>query len=241
MNVRLSPPVHYCSTRPRLCAVRPRPAIGVRTVLSCPATSTFAIWARQPPTLTRVTIERQAAQRAARVRLARVVGIAAALALVYWLLRGSSSGDVSLAFTRHDLGAAVATPRRGRLLVLTPVKNAEPHLEAYFEALERIEYPKRQITIAFLVSDSTDRTEAKIRRYADRARSRGGEAAYAGIRMLRRDFGFALPGPLRHAYETQPMRRSMLARARNHLLMGALEPDISWVLWLGQCRCADMF
>lgn len=167
----------------------------------------------------------------ARSSLGRVLLGCVAL-LVFWrLFHGSEPRLTELVFTHSTLPEA-ALPGQGHVLVLTPVKNAEDHIEAYFEMLERLEYPKPLMTIAFLVSDSTDRTEAKIRRHAERARSRG-RPDYAGIRLFRKDFGFELPAQLRHAYETQPMRRSMLAKARNHLLLSAMDDRASWILWLG--------
>lgn len=50
--------------------------------------------------------------------------------------------------------------------------------------------------------------------------------------LLKRDFGYRLPaGVPRWAGHLQLERRSILAKSRNHLLIGALA-DEDWVLWL---------
>lgn len=41
-----------------------------------------------------------------------------------------------------------------------------------------------------------------------------------------------LPSEERHKYESQPLRRSIMARSRNWLLTAALEPDHIWVAWV---------
>ncbi len=116
---------------------------------------------------------------------------------------------------------------RPRIAILTPVKDAAGHLDGYFEALYRIEYPRSLIAVGFLESDSSDNTyELLLQRLPSLRR----EFAEAGV--WKRDFGFRLPpGVPRWAGEVQVNRRAALARSRNHLLFRALG-DCEWALWL---------
>ena len=114
-----------------------------------------------------------------------------------------------------------------RLLILTPVKDAEHHLDRYFEALARLDYPKPAISLGFLESDSEDHTyDVLVARLPELRRE------YARVTLIKRDFGFSLPpGQARWAHWLQVPRRVVLAKSRNHLLFAALR-DEEWVLWL---------
>ncbi len=52
--------------------------------------------------------------------------------------------------------------REDRVLILTPVKDAEGYLDGYFESLCRLTYPHRLISVAFLESDSVDDTYPRL-------------------------------------------------------------------------------
>lgn len=114
-----------------------------------------------------------------------------------------------------------------KVIVLTPVKDAERFVEDYFAGIFRLTYPPNLLSIAFLESDSRDRTYSELDgRLADlRARYRRAE-------LWKKDFGFYIPPEVpRYAYDIQVERRIALARSRNHLLFRALD-DEDWVLWL---------
>ena len=129
----------------------------------------------------------------------------------------------------HPPPPAASEPR---VLVLTPVKDAEPHLDRYFELLGRLDYPPDRLSLGILEGDSTDGTWAALTaRLGDLRRH------YRRVTLLRRDFGFRLPpGVPRWTHTFQLARRTVLARARNHLLFGALG-DEDWVLWLDVDVC----
>jgi cellulose synthase/poly-beta-1,6-N-acetylglucosamine synthase-like glycosyltransferase len=130
----------------------------------------------------------------------------------------------------NDLHAtAHAKQRQEHVLILTPLKNAEPYLKRYFELIDDMTYPKHLITVAFLVSDTTDNTVKVIRRKADELLNKKG---YHAIRIYEKDFQFQLPEDKRHQFQLQPLRRSYMARSRNYLLTAALRNHHSWVLWL---------
>ncbi|KAI8891422.1 glycosyltransferase family 62 protein [Backusella circina FSU 941] len=124
---------------------------------------------------------------------------------------------------------AHANQRQEHVLILTPLKNAEPYLKRYFELIDDMTYPKHLITIAFLVSDTTDNTVKMIRSKADELLNKKG---YHAIRIYEKDFQFQLPEDKRHQFQLQPLRRSYMARSRNYLLTAALRSHHSWVLWL---------
>lgn len=112
-------------------------------------------------------------------------------------------------------------------MVLTPLKDATPHLGRYVEALSRLDYPPGLISLGLLVSDSTDGTYERCRQLLPELRRR-----YRRVTLLAHDFGFRIPpGVPRWAPPLQLPRRAVLAKSRNRLLFGALA-DEEWVLWL---------
>jgi hypothetical protein len=113
------------------------------------------------------------------------------------------------------------------LLILTPVKDAEGHLDRYFENLSQLEYRKHETSLGFLESDSADSTHGALTARLPELREQ-----YARVTLVKRDFGFHLPPGLpRWQPWLQLPRRSVLAKSRNHLLFAALR-DEQWVLWL---------
>jgi hypothetical protein len=118
-------------------------------------------------------------------------------------------------------------PSAPTVLILTPVKDARPHLESYFELLYRLSYPHRLLSLGFLESDSLDGTHAELERRLPELRRE-----FARVGLWKKDFGYRIPpGVPRWAPQLQPRRRQVLARSRNHLLLHALD-DEDWVLWM---------
>lgn len=117
-----------------------------------------------------------------------------------------------------------------RVLILTPLKDATPYLERYFELINRTTYPNQDISIAFLVSDSQDDTLEMLQTYARKMQE--GPNPFHDIRIFQKDFNFELPPLERHRFEMQPFRRSIMARSRNMLLSSALTHDTDWVAWI---------
>ncbi|MBX9840980.1 MAG: ANP1/MMN9/VAN1 family protein [Xanthobacteraceae bacterium] len=113
------------------------------------------------------------------------------------------------------------------VLILTPVKNAGRHLSRYVALIERLDWPRSQLSIGILESDSRDATFESLQTLRPRL-----EARAQSVTILKRDFGFQIPsGVPRWADAIQLARRSTLARSRNHLLSGALDRE-DWVLWI---------
>ncbi|CEP09049.1 hypothetical protein [Parasitella parasitica] len=134
----------------------------------------------------------------------------------------------------NDLEAtANAKDQQEHVIILTPLKNAEAYLPRYFELIDRLSYPKDLISVAFLVSDTTDDTVSILREKADEFLNRQDPSQrYHEIAIYEKDFDFQLPEDKRHTFELQPLRRSFMARSRNYLLTAALREYHSWVLWL---------
>ena len=116
---------------------------------------------------------------------------------------------------------------RPRVLVLTPVKNATPHIDRYVELIEALDWPRAQLSIGLLESDSTDGTFERL--LSERSRL---ETRASHVTLIQKDFNFQMPDNLpRWVPAFQVARRTVLARSRNHLLFAALG-DEDWVLWL---------
>ncbi|MEU6555906.1 glycosyltransferase [Streptomyces sp. NPDC046915] len=114
---------------------------------------------------------------------------------------------------------------RPRVLVLTPVKDAATFLPRYLESLRALDYPREAVSLGMLEGDSRDTTRELIQQVLPDL-----EGEYRRVTLVHRDFGLQLEGP-RWEPGVQRRRRSVLARARNHLLSRALA-DEEWVLWL---------
>jgi glycosyltransferase involved in cell wall biosynthesis len=121
-------------------------------------------------------------------------------------------------------GGAAARPK---VLVLTPVKNAVQHLDRYLELLQAVHYPRPQLSLGLLDSDSEDGTFERVLKLKPQLAAR-----CRRVHISQRDFGFRMPkGVARWAPAYQLVRRSALARSRNNLLFRALD-DEDWVLWI---------
>ena len=113
------------------------------------------------------------------------------------------------------------------VLILTPVKNARRFFPGYFAALSKLTYPRRLLSIGLLESDSADDTFAELQK-----RLRAVRRQFRRAGAWKKDFGYRFRSRIpRWKPEVQLMRRSILARSRNHLLFRALD-DEDWVLWL---------
>ncbi|KAJ1645222.1 hypothetical protein LPJ64_003155 [Coemansia asiatica] len=132
----------------------------------------------------------------------------------------------------NEVALHTSEPDPDSLLILTPLKNNAKHLARYFALIDKLKYPRNKISIAFLVSDSTDRTQQMLiesrQWYQEKAPV---EMRFKRFDIYRQDFFYALPRNQRHLREKQQERRIMMARARNYLWTRALESE-QWVLWI---------
>jgi hypothetical protein len=116
---------------------------------------------------------------------------------------------------------------RPAVIILTPIKNAAHHLATYWNGIRQLTWPKDRLSVALLEGDSTDGTFESCRELVTEV---GG--SFRRVELFKKDFGLQLPPDQpRYAHHFQVRRRTVLARARNHLLFRGLR-DEDWVLWL---------
>lgn len=140
-----------------------------------------------------------------------------------------------------------------RVLILTPMKNSQKHMSRYFSLLRNLTYPASRLSIGILDSDSdeTHKGVKTIKALLDQGYSDGEIEAMSGTlasvlvhlpslerkgwnraTVVQHNFGYSLPRNLRHGKEAQLVRRTSLARSRNHLLTSALHEDDTFCLWI---------
>lgn len=188
-----------------------------------------------------------------RKRLLTRLGIAAVgiILLILWLRPSASvasivsfgllstAADVELETVRYyDLsnvqGTARGWEREERILLCVPLRDAEAHLSMFFSHLRNFTYPHNLIDLAFLVSDSKDRTLEVLSEGLEELQADSDpKQPYGEISIIEKDFGQKVNQDVesRHGFAAQASRRKLMAQARNWLLSAALRPYHSWVYW----------
>ncbi|KEY66584.1 hypothetical protein S7711_01878 [Stachybotrys chartarum IBT 7711] len=191
-------------------------------------------------------------QRRRRKLLIRIgAGLVTVVLFVLWLWPSSTvaslvsfgllstGGDIELETVRYyDLtnvqGTARGWEREERILLCVPLRDAEPHLAMFFSHLRNFTYPHNLIDLAFLVSDSKDRTLEVLSENLERIQAdEDPKQPYGEISIIEKDFGQKVNQDVesRHGFAAQASRRKLMAQARNWLLSAALRPYHSWVYW----------
>ncbi len=143
----------------------------------------------------------------------------------------------STTIERIDLNPIKSTTKavlnKERILILTPLREAAPYVNKYFDLLSELTYPHELIDLAFLVGDSSDDTLAVLSTELDRVQKRTDHIPFRSARIVEKDFGHVVSQKVkdRHEYAAQGPRRKAIGRARNYLLYAALKPEHSWVYW----------
>ncbi|KAL8934511.1 MAG: hypothetical protein Q9211_005192 [Gyalolechia sp. 1 TL-2023] len=104
----------------------------------------------------------------------------------------------------------------------------------FFAHLRNFTYPHHLIDLAFLVSDSKDRTLPVLSQMLnDQQNDPDPKQPYGEVSILEKDFGQKVNQDVesRHGFAAQASRRKLMAQARNWLLSAALRPTHSWVYW----------
>lgn len=151
----------------------------------------------------------------------------------------STGGDLDLETVRYyDLtnvqGTARGWEREERILLCVPLRDAEAHLPMFFSHLHNFTYPHHLIDLAFLVSDSKDRTLELVSEGCEQLQAdEDPKQPYGEISIIEKDFGQKVNQDVesRHGFAAQASRRKLMAQARNWLLSAALRPYHSWVYW----------
>jgi len=131
-------------------------------------------------------------------------------------------------------GTARGWEREERILLCVPLRDAEAHLEMFFGHLHNFTYPHNLIDLAFLVSDSKDRTLELLTEGLEKLQADDDpRQPYGEISIIEKDFGQKVNQDVesRHGFAAQASRRKLMAQARNWLLSAALRPYHSWVYW----------
>lgn len=131
-------------------------------------------------------------------------------------------------------GTARGWEREERVLLCAPLRDAETHLPMFFSHLRNSTYPHHLIDLAFLVSDSKDRTLTLLSELLTQQQADSDpKQPYGEISIIEKDFGQKVNQDVesRHGFAAQASRRKLMAQARNWLLSSALRPTHSWVYW----------
>lgn len=131
-------------------------------------------------------------------------------------------------------GTARGWEREERILLCVPLREAEAHLPMFFSHLHNFTYPHHLIDLAFLVSDSKDRTLEVLSDGLEGLQAdEDYNMHYGEISIIEKDFGQKVnqDAESRHGFAAQASRRKLMAQARNWLLSAALRPYHSWVYW----------
>ncbi|CAH1801918.1 unnamed protein product [Owenia fusiformis] len=115
-----------------------------------------------------------------------------------------------------------------KVLILTPINNAERHLGHYFELLNNFSYPHHLISVALGEDSSYDETLKTAVELAQKYRK---ITNFRKIDIYELDHHWKPPTNDRHDLFIQGPRRNHLAKARNRLLSSALS-DEDYVLWI---------
>ena len=131
-------------------------------------------------------------------------------------------------------GTARGWERNERILFCVPLRDAEAHLPMFFGHMRNFTYPHHLIDLAFLVSDSKDKTLEKLKENLEALQNDPDEnMPYGEISLITKDFGQKVAQDVenRHGFAAQASRRKTMAQARNWLVSAALRPYHSWVYW----------
>ncbi|KAG6001806.1 hypothetical protein E4U21_003795 [Claviceps maximensis] len=131
-------------------------------------------------------------------------------------------------------GTARGWEREERILLCVPLRDAESHLPMFFSHLRNLTYPHHLIDLAFLVSDSKDRTLQVLTDNLEQIQADpDAKQSYGEVSIIEKDFGQKVNQDVesRHGFAAQASRRKLMAQARNWLLSAALRPYHSWVYW----------
>ncbi|CAJ2501895.1 Uu.00g047480.m01.CDS01 [Anthostomella pinea] len=103
-----------------------------------------------------------------------------------------------------------------------------------FSHLHNFTYPHHLVDLAFLVSDSKDRTlDMLVEKLEELQDHEDPKQPYGEISIIEKDFGQKVNQDVesRHGFAAQASRRKLMAQARNWLLSATLRPYHSWVYW----------
>ena len=102
----------------------------------------------------------------------------------------------------------------------------------HLKLLTRLEYPSDRLRVVFCEGDSTDQTQKRLNEFVKIFGER-----FSEIDILTHQTGNTLETSKRYLPKLQRIRRSRIAKVRNHMIQKALRPSDDWVLWLDADIC----
>ena len=141
------------------------------------------------------------------------------------LLRSAPAAGTASRHIAPPIRALSKQELQQSVLVAVPVKDAVRFLPNFFSLVESIDYPRQNLSLAFLESDSRDGTWEWLQ-----AQRPAWEQKYRAVRLFQESF-HDRTHEASSDVRTQLLRRAVLARSRNLLLRRGLR-DEDWVLWL---------
>jgi hypothetical protein len=125
--------------------------------------------------------------------------------------------------------AAVQRPASAgdALVIMVPMRDAAEHIEPFLAAIDRLDYPKNRIKLAFCEGDSRDGSWERIQAATAPLRP-----IYRDIVLTQRHIRLEIDRAARSRRELQRSRRSALAKVRNHLIDKAIDETDDWALWI---------
>lgn len=122
--------------------------------------------------------------------------------------------------------------QNGRVLILTPLKDASLHIRHHFALLSNLTYPHHLIDLGFIIGDTVDDTrsilDAELGKIENDKQDR-----FNSCTIVLKDLGNAASQAVaaRHGFAAQVDRRKKIAIVRNSLLQKTLKPEHEWVYW----------
>eukprot|EP01029_Cantina_marsupialis_P023489 TRINITY_DN588143_c0_g1_i2.p1 TRINITY_DN588143_c0_g1~~TRINITY_DN588143_c0_g1_i2.p1 ORF type:complete len:351 (-),score=49.30 TRINITY_DN588143_c0_g1_i2:893-1945(-) len=129
-----------------------------------------------------------------------------------------------LAFVQSSIGSS----QNPSVLVLSLFHNSARFVTNYFKYLEALDYDKSKISLAFLESDSNDRTFSMLKSKLPELKEK-----YHSVELFQHNLESMKGVKDRHSAKIQYDRRKLIAKARNTLLQYAIKDNSpEYVLWL---------
>ncbi len=123
--------------------------------------------------------------------------------------------------------------KEGRILILTPLKDASLHLRHHFALLSNLTYPHHLIDLGFIIGDTVDDTRSILEAEIVKVESVKRDKIFNSCTIVLKDLGNVASQEVaaRHGFAAQIDRRKKIAVVRNTLLQKTLGPEHEWVYW----------
>ncbi|MEO5760160.1 MAG: glycosyltransferase [Mesorhizobium sp.] len=136
--------------------------------------------------------------------------------------------DEAAAKASVDQAVLSSPPPSGQnVAILVPLRDAAQHIQPFLEALQALDYPKKQIKLVFCEGDSHDGSWETLR-----AATLPLAGKYRDVLLLQKQVGVDIDRAKRARPRLQRVRRGAIAKVRNHLVDHGLDATDDWALWM---------